>query len=322
MHHDYLVYEGGKWAKHGSSEVGSVPDGLYGDRLTFHVDDGAVRGFASQGCWVTCHSDLRDPFMYAAPSSSEVQGNSYFNDVINKTDTRKYIPDSRQRDSWWDFGWDDISAQDADVIQALKDGGVFLDQWHRRAARGNPIGVSDDMWVLDYRNGDGGKSAYSTNWDGDVEQPKQMFDPEKTGFAALNFDDVHNGRVPFDSIYYLSDDTMTEFDLNHAWQEGDAIPRRYLRTPEGSWSDIAADAAWSNGEWTVALSRLLDTGNSGDKAFRDRATCDLAFALYTSATGIRSTTSRSRRSLGLANPPTSSPGGSKASSPTGHRSPP
>lgn len=67
IHHDYLVYEGGEWVRHGKSFVGSVPDRLYEDRFTFHVDDGAVRGFANYGCSVTCHSDMRHPFMYAAP---------------------------------------------------------------------------------------------------------------------------------------------------------------------------------------------------------------------------------------------------------------
>jgi hypothetical protein len=253
IHHDYVVYEEGRWVRHGASLVGSVPDGLYEDRLAIHIDDGAVRGFATQGCWVACHNDLRDPFMYAAPSSAEVQANSYFADVINKTDTRHYIPDSRQRDTWWDFNWDDISAEGAGTIQSLKNADVFLDQWHWRAARGNPIGVSDDMWVLDYRNGDEGGSAYSTNWDGDTELPKKMFDPDAVGFAALDFEDVRNARVAFDSVYYLSDATMKQYDPEYPWEEGDALPRRYLRLPQGSRGDISSDARWDSGQWTVKL---------------------------------------------------------------------
>jgi hypothetical protein len=302
IHHDYVVYEGGKWVRHGKSLVGSVPDGLYEDRLAFHVDDGAVRGFSTQGCWAACHSDLRDPFMYAAPTKDQVKANSYFAQVKKKDDTRHYIPDSRQRGTWWDFAWDDITAEDAEAIQTLMEGGVFLDQWHWRAARGNPIGVSDDMWVLDYRNGDAGKSSYSTNWDGDLEQPKKMFDPDKVGFAALSFEDVRNARVPFDSIYYLSDETMKDFDPNHAWKEGDAVPRRYLRTPEGSRSDISANARWDDGQWTVELKRKLDTGNADDKAFHDRGTYNTAFAFYTAATGNRFHYVTFPQKLGLGQP--------------------
>ena len=143
IHHDYLVYEGGKWVRHGKSLVGSVPDRLYEDRFTFHVDDGAVRGFANQGCSVTCHSDLRDPFMYAAPNSDDVQANSYYQDMIKKSDTRKYLPESRRGSGeWWDVKWDDISDGDAEFIAGLKQAGVLLDQWHWWAARGGPIGVS------------------------------------------------------------------------------------------------------------------------------------------------------------------------------------
>lgn len=76
----------------------------------------------------------------------------------------------------------------------MKEAGVLLDQWHWRAARGGPIGVSDDMWVLDYRNGDGGGSSYSTNQDGDTSLPKFMFDPTRAGYAALSFEDVRNQR--------------------------------------------------------------------------------------------------------------------------------
>jgi hypothetical protein len=213
--------------------------------------------------------------------------NSYFRGVIGKTDTRHYIPDSRVRDVWWDFDWDDISAGDEGRIQALSDAGVFLDQWHWRAARGNALGVSDDMWVLDYRNGDAGKSAYATNWEAEASEPKKMFDPDKVGFAALNFDEVRNARVAFDDVSYLSDATMKDFDPAYAWKEGDALPRRYLRTPEGSRSDISANGRWDDGWWTVEQRRALDTGNSDDKAFQNQATYDVAFAFYTSATGNR-----------------------------------
>jgi hypothetical protein len=241
IHHDYMVYEGEKWVRHGGSLVGSVPDRLYEDRFTFHVDDGAVRGFANYGCSVTCHSDLRHPFMYNAPESAEVKSNSYYNDVIKKTDTRKYIPESRRGDGeWWDVSWSDISAENAEFIAGLKEAGVFLDQWHWRAARGGPVGVSDDMWVLDYRNGDGGGSAYSTNSDSETGLPKFMFNPDTTGKAALSFDDVRNQRLTTEDIYYLSSDTMTEFDPDRVWQEGDALPRRYIRDPKGSRGDITS----------------------------------------------------------------------------------
>ncbi len=286
--HDLLVYEGGEWVTHGKSDVGSVEDGLYEDRFTFHVDDGSVRGFVTQGCSVACHSDLRDPFTYAAPSKAEVGENSYFANVINKTDTRHYIPDSRVAgEDWWDVSWDAISESDAPKIAGLKDQGVFLDQWHWRASRVGPAGVSDDMWVLDYRNGDGGASAYSTNFDSETNLPKEMFDPEVAGHAALRWEDVKAWNIDLDGAYYLAPDTMKEFDPDYPWKEGDVLPRRYLRSPEGSRADITSRSSWDDGMWTVELRRAMDTGNADDKAFFANRVYNIAFAFYTSATGNR-----------------------------------
>ncbi len=289
IHHDYMVFEDGAWARHGKSSVGSVPDGLYEDRFTFHVDDGSVRGFANYGCSVTCHSDLRNPFMYAAPTSEEVEANSYYGEVIGRSDTRKYIPESRRSPSgeWWDVKWDDIEADDATFIAGLKDAGVFLDQWHWRAARGGPVGVSDDMWVLDYRNGDEGGSAYSTNLDSETGLPKFMFDPDIVASASLSFEDVSNQRLTLDQIYYLSPDTMVEFDSSRTWRDGDAIPRRYIREPKGSRADITSKSQWIDGWWTVELRRKMDTGHPDDKPFREFRTYNLAFAFFTNATGNR-----------------------------------
>ncbi|PKB71948.1 MAG: hypothetical protein BZY87_02990 [SAR202 cluster bacterium Io17-Chloro-G6] len=287
IHHDYLVFEGSERVRHGSSSVGSVDDRLYEDRFTFHVDDGAVKSFPNYGCAVTCHSDLRDPFMYQAPGSDEVKANSYY-EVIGKSDVRKYIPESRRGDGeWWDVAWDDIQASDTDFIAGMKVAGVFLDQWHWRAARGNPLDVSDDLWVLDYRNGDAGGSSYSTNFDSETGQPRFMFDPGVVPGAALSFDDVTNQRLTLDDVYYLGPETMTEFDPNRAWQEGDAIPRRYLRAPKGSRADITAKPIWNDGWWTVELRRKMDTGEPDDKAFKEFRSYNLAFAFYTNGTGNR-----------------------------------
>ncbi len=286
--HDALVFEGGEWVKRGKSDVGSVENFLYEDRFTFHVDDGSVRGFATQGCGAACHEDLRDPFTYAAPSKEEVSQNSYFANVKKKTDTRHYIPDSRVAgEDWWDVSWDGISESDAPKIADLKEQGVFLDQWHWRASRGGPMGVSDDMWVLDYRNGDAGKSAYSTNFDKETNLPKKMFDPAKTGIAALRWEDVLDWNIDLNGAYYLAADTMKDFDPDYAWKEGDVIPRRYLRTPEGSRADITSRSSWNDGWWTVEMRRAMDTGNPDDKAFTPNRVYNIAFAFYTSGTGNR-----------------------------------
>lgn len=286
--HDFWVYEGGKWVKHGEESVGSVEDGLYEDRITFHVDDGSVRGFANQGCSTTCHADLRDPFMYAAPKPDEVKTNTYYTNVIKKTDTRKYIPDSRNAGTaWWDVQWDQIGEADKDRIATLKANGVFLDQWHWRAARGGPIGYSDDVYVLDYRNADAGRSAFTDNVNPDTKLPAKMFDPAKAGYAAMKWEDIKAGRVSQDDKYYLYADHMKDFDPSYQWQEGDAIPARYLRKPDGSVADITSKSRWTDGWWDIELRRKMDTGNADDKPFKEGRVYHLGFAFYTAATGNR-----------------------------------
>lgn len=301
--HDYYVYEGGKWVHHGEEANGAEPENLYEDRIVMHVDDGSVRGFQNQGCWVTCHQDLRDPFTYAAPTADEVKQNSFYRDVIKKTDTRKYIPESRNRPGeWWDVKWNDISAQDAAYVKSLKEAGVILDAWHWRGARGAPLGYSDDTYVLEYRNADAGTSAFATNFDSATNLPKFMFDPAKAGSAAQRWDDVTNHRIPMKGAYYLGPDTLVKFDPGYKFQEGDAIPARYLQVPKGSVADITSQATWDNGLWTVTLRRKMDTGQTDDKAFKEFKSYNIAFAFYTNATGNRFHYVTFPQKLGLSEP--------------------
>ena len=49
--------------------------------------------------------------------------------------------------------------------------------------------------------------------------------------------------------------------------EGDKVARFLPGTPSGSAADVAAKATWSNGRWTVELSRRLVTGCPDDTSF-------------------------------------------------------
>jgi len=52
-YHDVLVYEDGKWVKHGRSSVGPEPERLYEDRLSFFLDNGQVEYFEPYGGFIT-----------------------------------------------------------------------------------------------------------------------------------------------------------------------------------------------------------------------------------------------------------------------------
>ena len=274
IYHDYLHYKGGKWIKTPGSTPGIHPDRLYEDRISFLLDDGSVRHFAEQGGYVTIHEEMR--FLSNQAPKEEVQ--KVFK---KKKDVRKYISETRKTGDW-------RSLRSSEELEESRQSGVFLDLWQWRAHRSNPVGYTDDQWVFQYRNSDKGKGPYTTNWDSGKKQPKWMFNPEKVGFYALKWDDVKNHRLSQKDIYYLSEDIALPFDPNHQWQDGDTIPRRLLRKPEGSRGDIRGVGTWQDGVWTVTMWRKLDTGHPlDDKILRPKRLYDIAFGVHKNYTGSR-----------------------------------
>ena len=59
-----------------------------------------------------------------------------------------------------------------------------------------------------------------------------------TGYKALKWDDVRQGKIAQDSTYFLREGEAEPFDPAAGWVNGDTLPRRTLRTPEGSMADI------------------------------------------------------------------------------------
>ncbi|MEX2356323.1 MAG: ethylbenzene dehydrogenase-related protein [Thermaerobacterales bacterium] len=273
-YHDYLVYQGGEWVRYGRSQAGSDPYGTYEDRLTFFVDDGSVEYFEQYGGFITIVSDMR--FMTLDVSPEEAQAH------IGRDDVRKFLPDTRTNPHDW------RTLKSEEELQALQEAGYFLDLWHWRAHRSNPIGFADDQHISWYRLGDDGRGAYTTNWDGDAATPAFMFDPAQTGQHAMRWDRVLNREYGQDDFYYLSEEIAVPFDPDHGWQEGDVIPRRLLREPTGSRGSIFANGIWQEGQWNLDLVRALDTGSPlDDKALQDKGIYNVAFAVHRSATGSR-----------------------------------
>ena len=297
-YHDYFVYRDGEWVRAGRSPVGTEPHGLYEDRITMLVDDGSVKGFANQGGWLTCHEDLRDPFMYASVSDDDVEAHPVLGDVYGNSDQRKYIPQSRDPDEqWWSFGgWGAMHPDRTEEYEQRRENGVFLDLWHWRAHRSEPIGYSDNQYVFEHRNASPGTGPYRTNWDDDADQPAFMLDPDVEGAPALDWDLIQDQDYGWDDQGFViaEDVNAVAFDPDHQWEEGDVIPRRLLQTPDGSRGAITADSELvrdgdSDGwRWQVELTRPLDTGEpTADKAFRPGRTYDAAIAVHRLATGSR-----------------------------------
>lgn len=278
--HDALRFEGGKWVTYGKAVAGSEPHGLHEDRVAMMVDDGSVPEFGRYGGFVAIGNRL-DGFTDDL-KTKDVETHPYFGKIREQDAATKYLPATRTDPADW------AAVQPEERLAQLRKAGYFIDLWHWRGNRGGPIGVADDQVVAEIRDGDSGRSAWSSNWDSEHKQPKFMFDSTKAGYIALKWEDVLNGSFAHGVVPHLLPDTMIPFDKTHAWKEGDTLPRRILRQPEGSRSDIAATGNWDQGYWTVTMSRMMDTGNPlDDKIFHDGGIYDIAVSIHRDATGRR-----------------------------------
>jgi len=262
--HDYLVYRKGQWQTLGSGAAGPAHTGLYEDRISVALNNNTVNGFDIYGGYVTMHPG-----------------------VVGRTDEAdeeigKFIAGSREdapaRTRW-------RLVLDEDRISRMQDRGEFLTTWQWRAHRSNPIGYADPGYVLEARNSASGRSMYETNWNDNSNQPLYMYDPESVGFHALDGDRVTRRDYGQDELYYLSRSDAKPFDPNHNWKDGDALPRRYLRTPSGHRGELRASGRWSNGVWRVSVQRTLESPDPREGLTLSHGqTVTAAFAVHTGAT--------------------------------------
>lgn len=280
--HDVLRFTNGAWVVRGEAVPGPQPDGLHEDRVSMMLDDGSVPEFGRYGGYVTVGDRLAG--LTGEASGREVRDHAYLGKKLGLDEPTKYLPATRSDIADWKSV---VAEPEQDRLRAAV---YFLDLWHWRAQRSGPIGVADDQFVGAGRLGDSGRSPYATNWDGEKKTPRLMLDRAKVGKAALRWDDIVQGRVGQDDVYYLREDQSVPFDAAAGWQEGDTIPRRLLRAPQGSRADIgvAGRARWADGHWDVTLRRKMDTGKpTEDKILRDGGVYQAAFAIHRQATGGR-----------------------------------
>jgi hypothetical protein len=282
IYHDMLRYEGGKWVRIGRSVPGPQPEHIYEDRVTMLVDDGSVPEFEKYGGYITIGDRMR--FFTAEAGKAEVQAHPYLGAKKNQEEVRKHLPETRVDVADW------RSVVPEEKLAAQRKAGYFLDLWHWRAHRSNPIGASDDEVIAESRFGDKGKGPFTNNWDAKLARPQLMFDPAKTGRVALRWEDLAARKLGFDDLYYLREDQAKPFDAQHPWKDGDVIPQRLLRAGDDSHADIKVhgNARWKEGFWDVTLVRAMDTGHPlDDKVFMDQRAYTAAFAVHRDAVGSR-----------------------------------
>lgn len=128
---------------------------------------------------------------------------------------------------------------------------------------------------------------YTTNQDADSGLPLKMYDPQRTGRAALRIEKLRRGEYGQDDPYFLREDDAIPFDPDGDWEEGDALPHRLLREPSGSRGAIRADGEYRDGAWRVRLTRSLEAPDPRDsKSFVPGETRQVAFAVH-AASGTR-----------------------------------
>ncbi|NMG30260.1 ethylbenzene dehydrogenase-related protein [Aromatoleum evansii] len=271
--HQYLRFDGKEWKVFGYPRLDKpVQDGtemgIYEDRMSVMIDDGKVPGFANQGCWLTCHDGQRD--MGKQFTKDEVANNALLQ-AIKKRDVRKYLPDTRTDPSDWKTG------KSIEEIAKLKAAGGFVDLIQWRAHRSNPVGMTDDGYVLEFRNSDAGKDMFGSNADAKTHQPKFMWDVSKVGYKSITVDQLRQGEH-----HLIREKNAVPFDPNAGWKEGDMIPDYVVSREDakGSAADNKAIASWKDGVWTVVMIRPLGLTNDDDKTLKAGGVYNVGFAVH------------------------------------------
>jgi hypothetical protein len=259
--HNMMRFDGKAWKFYGSHRASSkVRKGLeppiYEDRLAIMIDDGSVPLFAKQGCWLTCHTGMRNSPDEA--TKAQVKSHALLGKSLKKSDVRKYLPATRSDEN---ASWNKTKSIKA--IAKLKAEGKFLDLMQWRVARSNPVKMADDGYVLEYRLFDKGKKMFSWNVDKKTMTPKFMFDKSKTGYIALKEKNFSN---PKKVIAIIKKVNAKAYDSKAGFKKGDILPGRLLTTAtSGSAGDNDYAAGnWNKGLYTVVFRRKLDTGHPDD----------------------------------------------------------
>lgn len=109
------------------------------------------------------------------------------------------------------------------------------DIWFWKACRSNPAGYLDDKYNI-------------------VSTEKTK---ESLVLISDKYDNLYLQRKGDEGLSSYSEEMFFEY-------LGPAVRKFYPREPQGSRADIKGKGNWSDGFWTIEISRKLDTGNTDD----------------------------------------------------------
>jgi hypothetical protein len=148
------------------------------------------------------------------------------------------------------------------------------DMWHWKSVRSNPVGFTEDGYVVfnstkepeKGRKRDAGSGTKAkSNRTKDKSKPAYMQDPSKSASIP--------GTLLVAQAVEIKDYT--------GFKDGDEIPGYMLNTAwKDSFADVKATGVWQNGKWTVMMSRKLNTGYDDDIQFNTRKKYPFSLAVF------------------------------------------
>jgi hypothetical protein len=284
--HSVWRYDGKQWTAWGGPKPDATKRGvtpIYEDRLAILWDEpnnvpafeGSSATFSQVGCWMTCHDSMRA--MAKVVPRKAIEPHPYWGTKGRRVgDIRKYLLITRTEQD--DAGaWDKVKP--VAELNKLKAEGKFLDLWQWRAGRSNAVGYASDDWVMEYRNGDAGRSPFSN-----PPKPQFMFDEKVTGFRAIPEAEL---AARMGQAALIEKRTAVPLDPNAKFAAGDLLPQYVQRQPEGSAGDVQAYGRYADGHWVVEFRRRLNTGNADDKVMRPGTAYPIGFGLFDDAVSNR-----------------------------------
>jgi hypothetical protein len=148
----------------------------------------------------------------------------------------------------------------------------FIDEWHWKAARTNPIGYLDDKWM--------DNKVLTKAQEPDLHDRREAaHHGDAKGEGNLNYSDnkTDDGRPKFmpaskmtDSQFLKKEKAISIDYLKTSFNKGATIPGYILARPKGSRGDVDAKGEWRNGRWTLEIGRkLVTTDKAHDVQFND-----------------------------------------------------
>lgn len=167
-------------------------------------------------------------------------------------DAAKAYEEGEDREDMFAAAFEHTGPFDPDMLAGVES---VWDVWHWKASRTNPQGYAMDKTHHYMRSAPSGGTSVREHEARDG-QPVWIARPQDEG------------------------DTVERKQAAPGEFEGDRIPQYLPGTPTGSAADVRAKGTWSNGKWTLELSRKLSTGHPDDTVFDVRRTYGMAVGAF------------------------------------------